>query len=743
MTSPEDELRRYHADSRRLAARYAELRGAFSYRASGPLRLIERTVKSARKRKLSQNAHRILGMVARLLSAFRVPMRSLGLRPTDGPTAEVGGGRSGNQLAVSGSDQQAQAGEGAAESLLHHYREEVARLSAKCEGLRSTTSYRLAAPIRIVERALRSSRKRPLRQNLARAAEDIGRWFVWGGSDERNRQYNSWIRRKGALTESDVARIRAEVAAFPERPLISVIVLPGEAKAGETWRSLEAQVYPHFEVLGVEAVTRPSSLRTRQINSIETEPAHLFNAALSMAQGAFCICLSAGDVLTPHALYLFVSQVIKSPDVDLIYGDEDVLHKFGGRYDPFFKPDWNPELLHAFDYVGRAAIMRTSAVYQIGGARAVAGVAWRWDLSLRLTLRDTKKRAVANLRGVVISRVSPTTDHAVDEASAFRPLLEEVLAEHLFPAKASVDGRGWLVVTPSLPRPPPSVSIIIPTRDKVDMLARCLASICDRTDYPDYSIHVVDNGSIEQATFAYYNSIGTESRITIHRDPGPFNYAAIHNHVVPQTAGAILAFLNNDVEVESPSWLAVMTGFAVQPDIGIVGARLHFPDGRIQHAGVMVDGSFSLLHSLRGEPRDILGPRGIAQISREVQAVTGACMVMRRSVFDEVGGFDEAFAVNFNDIDLCMRTTGRGYRIVLAATAALIHLESATRGKTNDGRALAKRERDLFRARWQDRVRADPEFRSGATGLHDLEFGSWQSDDLMGMTWRERAGMNG
>jgi GT2 family glycosyltransferase len=230
---------------------------------------------------------------------------------------------------------------------------------------------------------------------------------------------------------------------------------------------------------------------------------------------------------------------------------------------------------------------------------------------------------------------------------------------------------------------------------------------------------VVDNGSVEKATFDYYDSISKDPRVTVVSDTAPFNYAAIHNRIVPHTQGDVLAFLNNDIEVESPSWLDTMTAFALQPAIGIVGAKLHFPNNRIQHAGVIVSDGFRLTHYVRGEPRDVPGPRGLIQISREVQAVTGACMVMRRSVFDEVGGFDEAFAVNFNDIDLCLRTTQRGYRIVLAANSELFHVESATRGKEEMSyrKRLEEVELNLFRARWGSRVAVDPHFRRGATGI--------------------------
>jgi GT2 family glycosyltransferase len=263
----------------------------------------------------------------------------------------------------------------------------------------------------------------------------------------------------------------------------------------------------------------------------------------------------------------------------------------------------------------------------------------------------------------------------------------------------------------ALPRPEPVVSIIIPTRDRVGLLKGCIESIHARTDYKPFEIIVVDNGSVEEETFRFFRDAEATQSIRVMGDRGPFNYSRLNNRASAEARGSILLFLNNDTEIDDPGWLTELVSHAVREDVGAVGARLWYPDGTLQHGGVILGLGGVAGHAFPHIPRGHPGYFNRAMLQQNCSAVTGACLAARKSVFEELGGFDEEnLGVTFNDIDFCLRLTQRGYRVVWTPYANLIHHESASRGhqRTPEEQAEFERAVDYMQRTWGVELLHDP-----------------------------------
>jgi GT2 family glycosyltransferase len=289
---------------------------------------------------------------------------------------------------------------------------------------------------------------------------------------------------------------------------------------------------------------------------------------------------------------------------------------------------------------------------------------------------------------------------------------------------AQASPAGGVHVRYVVPSPPPLVSLIVPTRNGLHLLRQCVQSTLERTSYAPYEIVIVDNGSNDPDTLRYLQDLQADPRIRVQRDDRPFNFAALNNAAVPLCRGRVLGFVNNDVEVITPGWLDEMVGLAMRPDVGAVGARLWFSNRTLQHAGVILGIGGIAGHIHQGLPRQRPGYQARAHLTQEFSAVTAACMLMRRDVFEQVGGFDaEAFAVDFNDVDLCLRIRRAGYRVIWTPHAELYHHESATRGAnlSDEQRARHAREARCMRERWAHRLDNDPAYNPNAS-LKNLDF---------------------
>ncbi|MGC2776127.1 MAG: glycosyltransferase [Bradyrhizobium sp.] len=642
---------------------------------------------------------------------------------------------------------------------LEFYRDEVRRLSARLDEIKSSWSYRFSAPVRLIERTAHSIRKRSLSNNLKRMKAAAER-ELFGGPPQEDQEwsYARWVSLFDTVSHSDEELIRRDIAGFEHRPKLTVVILPdGAGGLDVTVESLSRQIYREFEVIiadpaigsAAPAARALADVPVRSAGVTTSSVAEIFNAGLAMASGEFLIAIEGGDSLSPHALYLAARAVLDERSAEMIYGDHDELTPKGERTNPFFKPGWSRELCLAFNYVGRAVFVKTTTLRRLGGARTVAGDAWQWDLVLRAADGpDETPRAdgaVHHVPVVLLHQGSRSQDRRRREIAAGHAVVAEALARRNIDATLSADEHGWFSIKRRLPHTPPHVTIIIPTRDRCDLLRKCVDGILARTDYPSFDVMIIDNRSRESETFRYYATLQGDPRVRILPYPGEFNYAKLHNEMTPFARGEVLAFVNNDLDVIGRDWLEAMVGHVLEADVGAVGAKLYYPDDTIQHGGVVLGSRGAASHMYVGSRRSEFGPHGLLMVSQEVSAVTAACLVCRRSVFTAVGGLDEKLAVDFNDIDFCLRLRERGYRIVWAADAVLYHYESATRGNydiaadTPERRAKLERfqrELGLFRDRWSKVIDNDPFYNLNLTlenGTRSLAFPS-----RAGRYWKRR-----
>ena len=498
--------------------------------------------------------------------------------------------------------------------------------------------------------------------------------------------YAEWVRSFDTLSNSDVELIRADIDRFKRRPRITVAVLcrmAGPDALRKTLKSISEQIYREFELIVVgEMDANGRALEQRQIElrrlCLRGSPAEDFNAAVEAAAGEFLIAVEAGDTLARHALYLAARHAIHDPQLCLIFGDQDELTAAGHRENPFFKSDWNPELILGIDYIGNCVFYQTDLLRSIGGSRALMGDSWRWDLTLRAS-EQIGAQAIRRIPFILYHETSPEVRLQRKIATGVRAVTE-AMDRRKQSARALADPRGWVSLRRLVPDPAPHVTIIVPTRDRCELLRRCVAGILERTAYPSFDLIIIDNGSEEQETREYLHLLQRDPRISVITDKDDFNFARMHNRIVPGVRGEVVALLNNDIDVIGSNWLEIMVSHALQSQIGVVGAKLFFPDRNIQHAGIVIGLGGAAGHVFSRRVRVELGPAALLGASQDVSAVTGACMVLRRSVFGELRGFNEDFAMDYNDVDFCLRLRQHGYRVIWAADAELHHLESATRG---------------------------------------------------------------
>jgi GT2 family glycosyltransferase len=546
------------------------------------------------------------------------------------------------------------------------------------------------------------------------------------GADEA---YQAW---RGARrgTDAERARVRAEAAALAEAPVISVLLPPARTSPDDLRRTLESvrrQLYPHWElcVVAGQATGTPGVVaqafrggdrRIRICPEVEwLDGARAANAALALATGRFVALLDPGDELAEHALW----QVARASadGWDLLYSDEDRLTRDGRHVGPFFKPDWSPDYLLSVPYTGRLAVYRTAVVRELGGFRAAFEPELDYDLALRAAARAP---CVCHVPDILYHRRMRANADAPSQQAG--EAARRAVADHLErigrPARVSPGPAPRVQHVRFTVTGRPRVSIIIPTAfrpagtrgERTTYLARCLASVRDKTTYRNYEILLRDNGDPPPGLADELARCG----ITRAAYDQPFNWAATMNRGAARAAGEHLVFLDDDTEVITPDWLECLLEYSQLPEVGAVGAGLHFPDGRLQHAGITVlDGCPG--HPFYGYPAEHAGYHFSSIVPRNWSAVTGACLMTRAQVFQELGGFAEGFACNFNDVDYCLRVACSGRRVVCTPYARLVHHETATKPEYRPA------ELDAFRAHWRRRWPRDPYSNPNlSTRFHDF-----------------------
>ncbi len=463
--------------------------------------------------------------------------------------------------------------------------------------------------------------------------------------------------------------------------LITLVSEPADWSHHRTAASVLQQSYPVWEWLLVttedsrqdlsRAVARIGSdqrIRVLGVPSGSTR-ASAWNCALHEAHGEFAALLGERDVLAPAALYEMAGAL--EPACDVLYSDEDCVSPGSTRrHTPRFKPDWSPELLLSSNYIGRLALLRISAVTAVGGFRDVAPGAEEWDLFLRLSRSSTRIR---RLPRCLYHRDDTTVSSADDQAEAVvkdhcQELgLQVAKTKHLGQSRVTWNIKGQ-----------PTVSIIVPNRNAFDVLGKAVRGLCHDTTYPHRELVIVDNGSTDPEVLELYRSLERDGFGRIVPFDRPFNFSAACNAGAAAARGDFLLFLNNDIEVIQADWLDELIRWAERPDVGIVGGKLLYPDLAVQHAGV-VFGLGLVGHIFARAPEGTSGLFGSTDSYRNYLAVTGACQMMRKEVFRQLGGYDERFRLSFSDVVLCMEAWKAGYRVVYTPYARLVHHESYTR----------------------------------------------------------------
>ena len=546
--------------------------------------------------------------------------------------------------------------------------------------------------------------------------------------------YGRWVAQFDTSTPGGRAALRRQLRATRSEPLISIVLPvynPDLNLLREAVDSIRNQIYGRWELCVADDASTDPKVRpwleemagsdARIKLTFRERNGHISacsNSALELATGEWCALLDQDDAFAEHALALVALEIERHPEAGLIYSDEDKIDENGVRSNPFFKPDWNPELFLGQNYINHLGVYRADILREIGGFREGFEGSQDYDLALRC-IEKLRAEQVRHIPRILYHwRMVSGSLAAIPDAKPYaKEAARRALAEH-----GERTGRPGVVVPcpenteshrviHALPAPAPLASIIIPTRDRLELLERCVESIRARTDYRPFEIIVVDNGSLEERTLAFFRRVERENIIRVLTDTDPFNYSRLNNRAAASARGDLLVFLNNDTEIDEHGWLTEMISHALQPEVGAVGARLWYPDGTLQHGGVVLGLGGVAGHAFPHIPRGHPGYFNRAMLQQNCSAVTGACLVVRKTVFEELGGFDEVnLGVTFNDIDFCLRLAERGYRVVWTPYANLIHHESASRGhqRTPEEQAQFLREAGYMQKVWATRLLRDP-----------------------------------
>jgi len=519
---------------------------------------------------------------------------------------------------------------------------------------------------------------------------------------DSRRRYTEWIAEFDTIDDVDLAAMSEEQSRFGLPPLLSIVVSVTDGNEGirDTFEgSLRRQVYDQWEISFVRA-SSPDE----------------WNAALRSAAGDFIVVIDSGVSLRPHALFLFARTIKRFPGTLLIYGDEDEIDERGYRSRHYFKPEWNEALFRSQNYLGGVVCLKGSRALEVGGCQEELDGDCAWGLLLRMTA-NAPPSSIQHLPFVIAHRRSQirSSSNEAERRKAGARAVEKRLAgigesAHVEPV-GEVSYRALYRLSEELP----TVSVVVPSTCKPEVLGPCVDGLLNRTAYAPLEIVVVANRVSERDSHIH-ESLGRIAgwprvRVLFY-DQGPYNFSKLNNWASGQTRGELLCFLNDDTNVIRSDWLRAMVGQVLQRRVGAVGAMLLYPNGRIQHAGCVLGAGGVAAHAYKGNRKTIRGYHDRALVDQDVSAVTAACMLVKRDAFVAVGGFDERLAIAYNDIDLCLRLRLEGWRIVWTPSAKLYHREGVSldrhyAGETRDEWTAGSA---LVRCRWSEQLASDPDY---------------------------------
>ncbi|MDR9487984.1 glycosyltransferase [Salibacter sp.] len=566
-----------------------------------------------------------------------------------------------------------------------------------------------------------------------------------GGLAYSEDPYMNWIEQQRPK-EDDLLKQRVKSGKWDNPPFMSVVIPvynPPIKYFKSAIDSVMQQSYENWElILSDDCSTDPKVKKTLEeyrkkdprIKVVyRKENGHISaasNSALKKAEGDFTVLMDQDDLLSLNALYEVAKVIVDNPNSDLIYTDEDKIDESDHHSFAHFKPDWSPESLLSRNYLGHLTVFRTNIMRKIGGWRVGFEGSQDYDLVLRFTEQTNN---VYHIPKVLYHwRVHEESTASSEEAKPYafmaaQKALTEALERREIPGKVDfLDGFRGYSIRLNVHDDSKKVSIIIPTKDKADVLETCIESIFEKTTYPNFEVIVIDNNSVEQDTFELLKKWQNDepNRFKTARTEEPFNFSYLMNFGRKNATGEYLVLLNNDTKIISNDWLEGMIEQAQRDEIGVVGAKLLYPNDTIQHAGVVIGLGGAAGHILVGEHREGPGYFNYVNLLNNYSALTAACFMVKTEVFDQLDGFDEQFAVEYNDVDFCLRVMNAGYRNVYVPNVEVYHFESISRGHphlTKESMNRHKSEIKMLRDRWEKYIENDPHYNPNLSlGAHDF-----------------------
>ena len=548
---------------------------------------------------------------------------------------------------------------------------------------------------------------------------EMKRYMIMGTAAEPEEFYQIWIN-KNEPNEEELEKQKN--TKFEINPKISIIIPmynTPEKFFEELVDGLIEQTYPNWELCLADGSPEKNE-KLEKIYKKDERIKYKFigenkgisgntNAALELATGNYIALLDHDDLLPKFSLYEIVKCINKNPDVDFIYTDEDKFEELGGkRYDPYFKSDFAPDTLRANNFICHFSIFKKELMNELGGFRSEFDGAQDYDIILRMS---EKAKKIIHIPKILyhwrVHALSTAKSGGTAKPYAYEAGIKAVQAHidriGLKGKVVSGNTLGTYKVNYEI-KGNPKVSIIIPNKDYVSTLKVCLKSIAKLTTYENYEVIVVENNSEEQKTFDYYDEINGKDKVKVVKYPEKgFNYSKIINYGVANSDGEYIIQLNNDTELITPNWIEEMLGFAQREDVGAVGAELFYPDKSIQHAGIIIGIGGVAGHVFRNIPHGMHGYFSKDAMIQNMSAVTAACMMAPRKMYEAVGNMDEKFEVAFNDVDFCLKIREQGKLIVYNPYVQFIHYESKSRGfeDTLEKQKRFQGEIERFQKRWK------------------------------------------
>ncbi len=509
----------------------------------------------------------------------------------------------------------------------------------------------------------------------------------------KNFPYRSWLK-ANEPNSGELIKLKKNIEGFLKRPKFTVLIFSNEKnKLDEdlSLKSLEKQIYLNWNL---------TSLKEGLEKLYEKEN-----------WGDYIVFLQSGDLLSPEALYEVAFAVNTNSESNLFYTDEDVyIGSLNNRFSPSLKPDWSPEYFESFNYLGNGIIIKNKLFKErfnlIKDIKPNNFGEVIFQIALENKASHVNKILYHNQKGKTVYTINPDLIKASLEKTGVLASVESTKFNNVFNISYQLKIH-------------PKITVIIPTRDKVEVLKKCLDSIVMKTTYHNYEICVVNNQSEEKRTLDYFEEISKFDNLKIVDYNFPFSFSTLNNFAAKKSSAEYLLFLNNDTEIITPNWLEEMLAVAEKKGVGIVGAKLYYPNNTIQHAGAILGVGDFAGHVFVQKPRTDPGYFYRLITPQNYRAVTGACLLLKKELFEKVGGFEENLPIAFNDIDLCLKIYQMGYRVVWTPYAELYHYESLTRGldTTSEKAKRLKKEGEFCREKWQKLLKEEDPYFNQAINL--------------------------